>query len=88
MTRIPVFTLFLLTLALCGCGNKGPLVHPPPPEEAPAEQTPAESDAGAEADPLPADQADDAPIPVETVPETPTDDGTDDSTDDDPPGDG
>jgi predicted small lipoprotein YifL len=84
MMRILLFQLLLLTLALCGCGNKGPLVRPPPPEEAPAEQTPAASDAGAEADPLPADQSDDAPVPVETVPETPTDDGTDD----DPPDDG
>lgn len=88
MTRIPVFTLFLLTLALCGCGNKGPLVHPPPPEEAPAEQTPAEGDAGAEADPVPVD---DVPVPAETEPvpaETETEPATppDNTTDDEPPG--
>jgi predicted small lipoprotein YifL len=87
MTRIPMFPLILLTLALFGCGNKGPLVHPPPPEEAPEAPTPATSDAGAEADPLPADQTDDASVPVEPVPaETEPATPPDDTTDDDPPG--
>ena len=84
MTRIPASLTFVLVFALYGCGNKGPLVHPPPPEEVP---TPAASDAGAEADPLPAGETDTpalptVPAPAEPAPATPPDD----TTDDDPPG--
>lgn len=86
MTRIPVFTLLLLTLALCACGNKGPLMHPPPPEEAPEAPSAAASDAGAEADPVPVDDvpvpAEAESVPAETEPATPPDDATDDE----PPG--
>jgi len=94
MTRIPVWSPLLLSFALCACGNKGPLVLPTdlPPEETAEAQTPAATDAGAEADPLPADQTDaltpalptDVPAPVEPEPATPPDD----TDDDDPPGDG
>ena len=81
MTRIPACLTLLLALALCGCGNKGPLVRPPP-DEAPEAPTPAASDAGAEADPPPAGQTDDASVPVEPESAAPPDDATDD----DPPG--
>jgi predicted small lipoprotein YifL len=87
MTRIRIFPLLLLTLALCACGNKGPLVHPPP-EDAPEAPSAAASDAGAEADPVPVDDVpvppETEPVPAETEPATPPDD----TTDDEPPGDG
>jgi predicted small lipoprotein YifL len=48
MTRIPAWSLLLLSLSLAGCGNKGPLVQAPPkPVEdgAPVTEQKSQSDA-------------------------------------------
>lgn len=96
MMRMPACLTLVLVFTLCGCGNKGPLVLPPDPpadEAEDAQPTPAARDAGAEADPLPADEADEATpplptevpaeqVPLDPEPATPTDDASDD----DPPG--
>lgn len=102
MKRTPVFTsmstrslkgfsiAFLLASVLCACGNKGPLVLPtePAPDEVAESPSAAATDAGAEADPLPAEQVEppattlptEAPMPIAPEP--------DDTSDKDPPGDG
>jgi predicted small lipoprotein YifL len=61
----------LLLFALAACGNKGPLVMPPPPDEQDAvlEEAEAVDDAGAVADPSPADEdAGVTPFPPEAEP--------------------
>ena len=88
-----------LLLALSACGNKGPLYMPPPPDEQDAALQEAEAvdDAGAVADPSPADEdAGVTPFPPEAEPRMtpqaeppaeagdPTEDGSDVP---DPPGD-
>lgn len=80
METRPLLLPIALSLALAGCGNKGPLVLPPPAEDdAMLMEADAVDDAGAVADPLPADT--DLPAlppdepPVEETPEPPPDDG-------------
>jgi predicted small lipoprotein YifL len=52
---ILLFPLCLLTAALAGCGNKGPLVMPPPkPAPAPVTPAPAPTPASAATAPTPA----------------------------------
>lgn len=61
--RLPA--IVLSTLLLAACGNKGPLLPAPAPDAAPAPSA-AAVDAGAEADPRPADQVD-PPLPTAPV---------------------
>jgi predicted small lipoprotein YifL len=61
----------VLLLALSACGNKGPLFMPPPPdgEDAALQEAEAVDDAGAVADPSPADEdAGVTPFPPEAEP--------------------
>lgn len=60
-------TLIALSLALAGCGNKGPLVQAAPP---PAESTPAEVEPAAPAEPVPVETAP-ADIPAEEPADVP-----------------
>ena len=77
MNLKPVTALIALSLALAGCGNKGPLVQaaPPPVEGVPAEAetvVPAETPAvdAPPADAVPA-EAPPADVPAEEVPPAP-----------------
>ncbi|GAA4855163.1 LPS translocon maturation chaperone LptM [Luteimonas vadosa] len=58
-----------LVLVLAACGNKGPLVLPPPPSADDAElvEAAAVDDAGALADPTPAD-TEQQPLPPDNPP--------------------
>jgi predicted small lipoprotein YifL len=75
--KIAIPAALAAALLLSACGNKGPLVLPPPPsaEDAELMEAAAVDDAGALADPTPADT--DPPIlppdrpPVEADPEAP-----------------
>lgn len=64
-TRLPMPAILLSALLLSACGNKGPLIHAPAPDAEPAPSA-AAIDAGAEADPRPADELD-PPLPTEPV---------------------
>lgn len=57
LPKIAFPAALVATLLLAACGNKGPLVLPPPPsaEDAELMQADAVDDAGALADPTPAD---------------------------------
>jgi predicted small lipoprotein YifL len=79
--RLPMkiaFPAMLAALLLAACGNKGPLMLPPPPsaEDAELMEAAAVDDAGALADPTPADT--EAPLlppdrpPVEADPDAPS----------------
>lgn len=79
MHKIALPVAFALILA--ACGNKGPLILPPPPsaEDVELMQADAVDDAGALADPTPAD-TEQLPLPpnrppVEAEPEPVPDDG-------------
>jgi predicted small lipoprotein YifL len=59
------FVLFSVTGIICGCGQKGPLVHPdahkkkPVPAHAPAAPAPAQTPAGSNSATPPADSSSD-----------------------------
>lgn len=60
-------TLIALSLALAGCGNKGPLVQAAPP---PVESTPADAESAAPAETVPVETAP-AEVPAEVPAEAP-----------------
>ena len=63
--------LIALSLALAGCGNKGPLVQAAPP---PAESAPADAETAAPAETVPVEAPAEAPVEApatEVPPETP-----------------
>ncbi|MGI8561004.1 MAG: LPS translocon maturation chaperone LptM [Luteimonas sp.] len=67
--KIAFPAMLAATLLLAACGNKGPLVLPPPPTDEDAELMAADAvdDAGALADPTPAD-TEALPLPPDRPP--------------------
>lgn len=88
-TRLALFSLVLATLA--GCGNKGPLVLPPPvsPPES-ADASPIDDGSGVQpptSEAPPADESGDAPLQAPIDPPV-DEDETPEEGDDDPSDDG